>query len=649
MSRNSRNDYLASILFRLVSPLIRLLPKRAALSLGRRIGDLLYFFDLKHKAIAYANIKRAFGSELSVFELKKLTHKFYRNFGQSIIEMFLIPAVDMDYVHKFVSFEGVEHIEEAFRLGKGVILLGTHAGSWELSNVICASLGFPFNLLVRDQRYERLNGLLNKYRQQKGCKVIERKSGVRQLIMALKNNEAIGMTSDQGGLGGLPVKFFGKNASMPTGAVKMALKYGCLIVPAYYSRINGPYIKTILGEPFKVRNTGNESEDLRHNVTELTKIFEGYIRQHPADYLWTYKIWKYSDEKNILILSDGKTGHLRQAQGMARIIQRQLKEKGVTVHIHQAQIQFRNKIAKALFLLGSCFSGKYHCQGCAWCLKKFLKESSYLCLAKDTPDIIISCGSSLAPVNFIFSRETQARSIVIMRPSFLSTRRFDLVVMPEHDHPPGGQNVLVTQGALNLVDEAYLKDQSERLSKTLGAKLKPAVLNIGLLLGGDAKNFTLEVDTVAEVISQIKEASRELNADVLLTTSRRTPKQIEDLVKNEFLAFPRTELLVIANEKNIPETVGGILGMSGIVITSAESISMISEAANSSKYVLVFKNSKLDKRHEEFLDIFSRNKYIYLVSPNELASKIKEIWHAKPPVHTLRDNILAAEAVKKIL
>jgi len=129
--------------------------------LGRRLGGLLYYFDRKHKAIAYANIKTALGAKLSPQELSSLVKEFYRSFGQNLIEIFLIPLVDKAYINKYITLEGKEHIFEGFKKGKGVILLSVHAGSWEFSNVICANLGFAFNLFVRGQRYPRLNRLLN--------------------------------------------------------------------------------------------------------------------------------------------------------------------------------------------------------------------------------------------------------------------------------------------------------------------------------------------------------------------------------------------------------------------------------------------------------------------------------------------------------
>ncbi len=646
MNKNSIIDYLGCILIRLFGPLIRSLPLNVSLFLGARLGELFYYFDLKHKSIAYTNIKTVFSAKLSPQELSSLTKEFYRSFGQSLIEILLIPLVDKAYFNKYITLEGQENISEGFKKGKGVILVTVHAGSWEFSNIICANLGFAFNLFIRNQRYPRLNRLLNSYRAQKGCNLIQRQNQTRELIRALKSNQAIGITADQGGKSGTLVKFFGKYASMPSGVIRLALKYDATIIAAFYARVKGPYIKVFFEPPLEIKKTGDLGKDINDNLQALVHVFEKYILRYPREYLWSYKIWKYTKEQNILIVSDGKVGHLRQSEAVAGIAKDCLKDKGVSANVNIAEIKFRNKFFRAALTANCYLAGKYHCQGCLWCLRTFLKDDAYRALISIKPDIVITCGASVAPINYVISRENLAKSIVVMRPSVLNTKRFNLVVMSRHDKPPKRKNITVIEGALNLINEDYLKGQGENL-KTHVKINKELVL--GVLVGGDTKIFHLTKDLMQEISGQIKISLEKLDGEVLITTSRRTSSAVERLLKEEFINYERSRLLVIANEKNIPEAVGGILASSEIIITSPESMSMISEAVNSKKYVLVFNSPHLSKKYLRFLNYFAKNKYIYLVDSYNLAKKIEEIWLNRPGIRTLKDNFLVAEAVKKIL
>jgi KDO2-lipid IV(A) lauroyltransferase len=645
MQKNFIIDYASCIGFRLLSPVIRALPLKLALFLGRMIGELLYAFDLKHKARAYANIRVALGDKLSPSGLKALTKEFYRTFGQSLIEIFLLPVIDKKYLDKYISIEGLSFIQEAFKEGKGVIFAAIHSGSWELSNLICANLGFKFYLVVREQRYPLLDNLLNIYRKQKGCQLIHRQNQTRSLIQALKDNQAIGITVDQGGRTGTPVEFFGKDASMASGAVRLALRYDAVILPAYYTRINGPYLKLIIEQPFKLKKTGNQDKDVKDNLQELSRAFEKLILKFPKDYLWTYKIWKYGRQKNILILNDGKTGHLRQSQAVSESLNKYLKDKSMSAIINTVEVKFKNKLSRLSLDLSSCLSGKYQCQGCLWCLKTFLEPDVYKSLIKFTPDIIISCGSSLAAINYVLSRENLSKSIVIMRPSFLSTRRFNLVIMPRHDSPRKRKNIVVSEGALNLINENYLKDQAQALKPEVSITKE---LVLGLLVGGNTKEFYLNQEIMRVVISQIKESLEKYDGQILTTTSRRTPSEIEMLLKDELESYSRSRLLIIANKNNSPHALGGILALSKILVVSPESISMISEAASAEKYVIVFK-SRIDKRHSRFLDYMAAKKYIYLCEASGISSVIKKILEEKPAINVLSDNLKVSEDLKRLI
>jgi KDO2-lipid IV(A) lauroyltransferase len=649
MNKNSIIDYSGYILLRVCGPLVRALPKYLSLFLGRVLGDLFYVLDLRHRAIAYANIKTALGDKLSPRQIRKLTRKFYRSFGQNFVEIFLIPLIDKRYIEKYVSIDGLEHLQPAFKRGKGVIFVAVHAGSWELSNIISANLGFKFSMFVREQKFAHLEKLLNDYRSTRGCRFIQRENQTRQLVKVLKDNESIALTVDQGGRDGTSVKFFNKDASMASGAIRLALKYDSCLIPIFPTRLKGPYLKFFLQPPFELKKTGDEDKDIRDNLQELIHVFQSCIEKYPQEYLWSYKIWKYSKERNILILSDGKTGHLRQAQSLGKIVTEYLKRRGIKASIQTKELHFKNQISRYGMTLSNCLAGKYICQGCLLCLRRFLEKNAYDYFTTHKFDIIISCGSSLVPVNFILARENLAKSMVIMRPSIFGANRFDLVIEPKHDSPPAAKNIAVIDAALNLIDEQYLREQSEQLKSATGLKIEPAKRYLGLLIGGDTKGFRLTKETVKITLDQIKKAAGNLNAQILVTTSRRTSAEVGDLVKKELMDYTPCKLLIIANEKNYPSAVGGILGLCQIVLTSAESISMISEAASSRKYVVVFGFHGLKGRHKRFLDNLSLKNYIFLARPENLAKTIEMIWKTSPEIKTLKDNEVIMEALKKVL
>jgi len=643
-------DYLACAVIKTVGPLIRSMPFYVSLFLGRRIGDLIYYFDAKHRTLVFANLKKALGKEMDSGKLYGIVKSFYRKYGQNMIDIFLLPAADIKFIKKYMTVAGRENIDEAFRRGKGVILLAVHAGSWELSNAVCASLGFKFSFFIRQQKWPRLNELLNSYRKQRGCRIIEKEGQLRYLIEALKNNEAVGMTIDQGGKLGSLVDFFGADASIPTGAVRLALKYNSTILPVYYVRHMSSYNKVIIDEPFEITRTGNLEMDVLANTQNLLKVYESWIRDYPDEYLWTYKVWKYSKSRQILVLTDGKTGHLRQSQALARTATEVLEGKGKKVTLNFKEVKFKSNSAKNIFIFKSLFFCKYTNKFKLRALKDALEPDCYNELMAQPADIVISAGSSTALINSVLADINLAKALVIMCPPFyLGAGAFDLIIAPGHDNPPKIKKVAITQGALNLINDEYLKAESESLSKDLNKGVESfGTNNIGFLIGGDTKDFHLDKGLITDIILQLKKISVGSGNGLLISTSRRTSGEIEELFKSQLANFEKTKLLIIANEFNSPHAVGGILALSEIVIVSPESISMVSEAASSGKCVVVF-DSKVSPKHRRFLNQMHRSGYIYLVKPADLSVFLNNIKTQGSKTKVLKDNLTTREELNKIL
>ena len=265
------------------------------------------------------------------------------------------------------------------------------------------------------------------------------------------------------------------------------------------------------------------------------------------------------------------------------------------------------------------------------------------------PDIIVSAGGLTSVVNYLLAKENQAKSVVLMRPANLSLKKFNLAIIPRHDQPAQRSNVVVTEGALNLIGADYLSQKTKSLENS--GLLKGPLLNpcIGILIGGNSKGFSLEPGLILDLAKEIKKSAEELNADILISTSRRTSFAVEEVIKNEFTGYLRCKLLVIASQNNNPDIVGAILGLSSLIVSSPESISMISEAVCAEKYVVVFNSGNLSAKHRRFLKNYVDKKYIYTEEIKNLSSSINQLLRDKPQINAPKDNLKVIEGLNKIL
>jgi mitochondrial fission protein ELM1 len=213
--------------------------------------------------------------------------------------------------------------------------------------------------------------------------------------------------------------------------------------------------------------------------------------------------------------------------------------------------------------------------------------------------------------------------------------------------------VVITDGALNLVNKESIRVNSQRILETTG-RLKERV--IGILIGGSTKDFIMDKEAMGLLLDSVIKLSSDYDCHILLTTSRRTPKEIEALIKKRLGNEPRCKLLVIANENNITGAVEGILGLSNIALVSEESISMISEAATSGCHTLVFRqrpatsNQKPEnKRHKAFLDNLSKENFIELAEVENIYSSASNVFDTNPRQGALNDSSKIEEALERLL
>jgi KDO2-lipid IV(A) lauroyltransferase len=652
MKKQSPADYILYLIARFFSALLMALPLKTALSLGRFFGTLGYIFNYKRAKVAYSNMRAAFSEDKEPSEICRIVKRLYRNFGETLVEILRIPKVDKVYIEKYVRVINIEYINRALAKGHGLIFLTGHFGNWELSSITSAFQGFSLLVLAREQKMSRLNDALNAYRESKGCKVIKKGMATREIYEHLEKNGIVGILSDQdAGKKGTFVNFFGRLTSTHRGAFSLSRKTGAIIIPTFMVRIKGPYHKLILESPIEVP-IDNESGEIEA-IQTFTSVLEKYIRAYPEQWLWLHKRWKSTPSRKIVILSDGKKGHLNQSLAIYERIRECRQNEGYNDQDTQLKIieaRYKTQIRRVMLSISSWLVANYSLLRMKW-LELCLAEESYKELKRGYADIVISCGSQTAAVNMLFSRENNAKNVIVMKPSLVSSRTFSLAIIPEHDNPPAKENIVRTLGAPNLITQKRLKDNLILLEKAIDLEDKRC---IGLFIGGESKDYTFSYPLIADVLNNVIAAAKQLDANILATTSRRTSVDIGDFVKRELGKTERAKLVIVANERNPEWTVGGVLAASDIVVVSGESSSMLSEAASSGKRVLVFEPEEKphfhrNNKHKRFLNRLHSSGIIHFTEADRLKESIVELINSSEKPNTLDDNRKILDAVKKVI
>jgi KDO2-lipid IV(A) lauroyltransferase len=282
------------IAFQIIAFLVMLLPLSGARWLGSSLG--VFVFDVLgyRKGVALENLKGAF-PEKSNDELRHIARGAFRNVGIALFELIWIPRMSAERLVSLMHFDHPELVREAFREGKGVLMLTAHFGNWELlAESIFVQFGFPANVIVKTQANRFVDRSINKRRIRFGNKIIPMETSLREVLRALRDNEAVGLVADQAApKENVPVEFFGTMVPTHQGPSVFSLKMGSPIVAMFsVRRDDGSY---------DIHVTRVPSDDLKgyteENATELTKrhvkITEDIIRRFPDHWMWTHKRWKH--------------------------------------------------------------------------------------------------------------------------------------------------------------------------------------------------------------------------------------------------------------------------------------------------------------------------------------------------------------------
>ena len=223
--------------------------------------------------------------------------------------------------------------------------------------------------------------------------------------------------------------------------------------------------------------------------------------------------------------------------------------------------------------------------------KAFFSEIESMIAAENiavTDVLFLSAGSSAAPWCLSVARVLGSKCCTIMTPSVIGTDPFDFAVVPKHDHPKPASNVFVTLGAPNMIRPDLLETEAKKLVEKY-----PPRRNVrwAVLLGGDDANYRLSPEWVQREIPKILAKAQNTDADVYITTSRRTSPEAEEAITYSTKNHENVRALILASNDSW-NPVPGMLGLCNCVYCTEDSVNMISEAVTAGCDVRVLKMAR---------------------------------------------------------
>jgi KDO2-lipid IV(A) lauroyltransferase len=274
------------------------LPRSIAYRAGAGLAWLGFHLARRQKRAGLQNLRMAL-PELSEAEHQKILRGCFQNLGRLLVEFTHFPDLSKSNISDFVIHDGLENYLEGMSRGRGLIFMTAHFGAWELSSFAHALYGYPLKFIVRPIDNPRVENLISSYRTRSGNVPVQRRSAARDILKALRQNEAVGILFDQNTTRseGVFAKFFGIPAATTPAIALFALRTGAAVVPGFLiwdTALRKHRLR--LDPPVELINTGDLDRDVLENTKHLNEILEGYVRKYPDQWLWIHRRWKTRPE-----------------------------------------------------------------------------------------------------------------------------------------------------------------------------------------------------------------------------------------------------------------------------------------------------------------------------------------------------------------
>ena len=321
-------------------------------------------------------------------------------------------------------------------------------------------------------------------------------------------------------------------------------------------------------------------------------------------------------KKNVWILLDNRIGSRHQAEGIAHYLDTN------KFNVIEKEIEYNKWSALPNFLRGNTLIGT----------TKKTKQT----INNSFPDIVLSSSRRTAPIaRWIKKQSPQTKLIQLLHIGKTGIKDFSLIFVPEHDqHKFKAENIIYTIGSPHFVTDEKLATAKTEWMEQFSHLPKPIT---ALIIGGSIKKHPFSLDNALQLAQATKQLKEKEGGSLLITTSRRTGVEAQNLIMENLKDIPHYAYLWGAEGKN-PYL--GFLSCADNLIVTGDSVSMCCEATATQKPLRIFTGSNwLTDKHIRFVqslyqqkvaqDIFSQESSVTqqtkLNIAKDIADKISEL------------------------
>ena len=256
-------------------------PYRTMLEIARIIARFAYWVPSTPRRRCLKYLKRAYGDEIDEKRVEEIARGAFETIALHVAEF---TQMNRRITYK-LTIENGDGLMEAYKQGRGVILVSAHMGCFIRMIAIPKVLGVRASVIMKEYRNHRLHQWGISYLKRNfDLDVIMKMNARQQVVERLREGHLVALFADHPlRKGGFPARFFGQPTLASSGPAVYAKRFGCpMFILTAILQPDGAHVLRFYGP---VSTEGSHEEVTQRWISEL----EARIRENPEQWSWMRK------------------------------------------------------------------------------------------------------------------------------------------------------------------------------------------------------------------------------------------------------------------------------------------------------------------------------------------------------------------------
>ena len=195
-----------------------------------------------------------------------------------------------------IGAQDIERFKQLLYDGKPALIFAAHLANWELPAICAATYKLDSAVLYRRPNIAAIDRWLRETRTANmGALISTGLDAPVKLAQALERGAHVGMLVDQYYVRGVEVTFFGRRTMTNPLLARLARHFDCPIHGARFIRLPGNRFRGELTDEVAPARDAQGAIDIAGTMQIITTVVEGWIREHPEQWLWLHRRWRPED------------------------------------------------------------------------------------------------------------------------------------------------------------------------------------------------------------------------------------------------------------------------------------------------------------------------------------------------------------------